>query len=79
VSQAHPSPDEVVSISLPTKYWTLVVLGIDLLNQTSMAQLKQLQEQGIDPQTLPETLVTALVGPLMTRASSSRNWLSMAS
>lgn len=66
-NEPKKSKDPEISITLSSKYWTLVLAGLDPLVTSSMERLEELKLEGINPEDLSDVQRTVLAGPLITR------------
>jgi nucleoside 2-deoxyribosyltransferase len=61
------STDGTISIALPPDYWVIVTAALDHVVQAAKRAADDLRKRGVDPKTLSQEEVTAIIGPLFVR------------
>lgn len=56
-----------IPISLSAQYWTIILASLDPIVESSFEKLKELREKNSQLEDIPKPMVTALVGPMITR------------
>jgi len=59
--------DKEISITFPSRHWTVILASIDSTCQISFRALEDARNKGKKPEDMSEGEITALVGPMLIR------------